>query len=102
MATVSRHLTDPLTAIVISTEQIPGDPGSEVGKIVTPDVDITVYKHYPEDGSTPYLVLDIDSESEGDSLSTPMRIYRNDGPVYEEAMGDHDLLPNIIDTTPEA
>jgi len=54
-------------------------------RVATDPVDVTVYYHHPSDGSTPYLVIDIDNESDEPE---PMRIYRNDGLVYEEGITD--------------
>lgn len=63
----------------------PGDGGHVFAKVVTPDVDVTVYKHYPDtDDEKPYLVIDVDSNNESDDGATPMRIYRNDAQVYTE------------------
>lgn len=48
------------------------------------DVDVFCYYHQPSDGSTPYLVIDVDTDSDDDEGLTPMRIYRNDGLIHQE------------------
>jgi len=48
----------------------------------TDEFDVTVYRHTPSDGSPPYVVIDIDNESDDPQ---PLKIYRNDALVYDEA-----------------
>jgi hypothetical protein len=44
--------------------------------------EVHAYVHTPADGSAPYLVVDVDAGAE----DTPLRIYLNDGRVYEQGI----------------
>lgn len=55
---------------------------------------VAVYLHHPEDGSAPYLVVDIDSESDDPALC----VYVNDGPI----LGQPDAAATPAPATREA
>jgi len=56
----------------------------EGGKVA---VSVLTYWHQPEDGSPGYVVVEIEDPSEagpdGDEPSTPVRVYHNEGVVYD-------------------
>ena len=58
--------------------------GSNVVAVEHDHARVAVYWHHPEDGSAPYLVVDVDSADDEPAL----RVYVNDAPVAGFGTGD--------------
>lgn len=54
------------------------------------EVTVAAYVHHPSDGSAPYVVVDVTTEGPDDA-PTPLRVYVNDGPGYEQGMAGRPL-----------